>query len=166
MVARLRLGIGTDKIGIMLRRGGRVGNLPHGRITKRTQSRFAITLRELFVGEGHEGVETGGGAGGGGIRSGSGLGIVLALLAQKSGLLEFCEFGDGTAQDEMRLRAGTVYRFLLLFGALVHHRVEIEVVYHAEGLFDEAAATESPGGSHDFGGEGCFEFAVGGEFIH
>jgi hypothetical protein len=85
---------------------------------------------------------------------GAGWVLSLALVAQESRLLEFCQFGDAAAEDEVRLRAGAVHRFLLLFGALVHHGIEVEVVHHAEGLFDQAAAAESPGGSHDFGGEG------------
>jgi hypothetical protein len=31
----------------------------------------------------------------------------------------------------------------------------------AEGFFDEAAAAETPGGSHDFGGEGLFDGVFG-----
>ena len=64
----------------------------------------------------------------------------------------------------MRLRAGTVDGALLLFGALIHHGVEIKVFDCAEGLFDETTTTEPPGGSDDFGGEDFFEGAIGGEF--
>ena len=55
---------------------------------------------------------------------------------------------------------------MLLFGAFVHHGIEIEVVHHAEGFFDEATTTEPPGGSHDFGGKDFFEGSFRGEFIH
>jgi hypothetical protein len=41
---------------------------------------------------------------------------------------------------------------------------KVEIVDCAEGLFDETAAAESPGGSDDFGGEDFFEGAIGGEF--
>jgi len=39
---------------------------------------------------------------------------------------------------------------------------KVEIVEEGEGFFYEAAATESPGGSHDFGGEGLFNGVFGG----
>jgi len=99
-----------------------------------------------------------GGSAGGRCRSGSGLRVVLALLAEESPLPEFGQFGNAAAKDEMRLGSGAVHGFLLFFGSFVHDGVEIEVVHHVEGFFDQAASTESPGGSHDLGGESLFEF--------
>ena len=43
---------------------------------------------------------------------------------------------------------------MLLFGAFVHHGVEVEIVDAGVGFFDEASAAETPGGS--------FEYATGG----
>jgi hypothetical protein len=57
---------------------------------------------------------------------------------------------------------GAVYRFLLFFGPFVHHRVEVEIVDEEEGFFYQAAATEAPGGSHDFSGEGLLDGVFGG----
>jgi hypothetical protein len=39
---------------------------------------------------------------------------------------------------------------------------EVEIFYIGEGFFYEAAATETPGGSHDFGGEGLLDGVFGG----
>jgi len=66
----------------------------------------------------------------------------------------------------MGLRSGAVHGFLLFFGALVDHGIEIEVVEEGESFFHEAAAAETPGGSHDFGGEGLFDGVFGGQLVH
>ena len=50
----------------------------------------------------------------------------------------------------------------MLFGAFVDHGVEVEIFDVREGFFDEAAAAEAPGGSHDFGGKGLFDGVFGG----
>ena len=80
--------------------------------------------------------------------------------------MKFAEFVEGAAEDEVGLGSGTVYGFLLLFGAFVDHGVEVEIVEEGEVLFHEAAAAETPGGSHDFGGEGLFDGVFRGELIH
>ena len=61
-----------------------------------------------------------GGSAGGRCRSGSGLRVVLALLAEESPLPEFGQFGNAAAKDEMRLGSGAVHGFLLFFGSFVH----------------------------------------------
>jgi hypothetical protein len=76
--------------------------------------------------------------------------------------LELAEFVEGEAQNEVRLGAGAVYGFLLLFGSFIDHGVEVQVFDKAEGFFDEAAAAETPCCAHDFGGEGLFNGVFGG----
>jgi hypothetical protein len=77
--------------------------------------------------------------------SGVGLGWVLVgeWFLDGAAFLQLAEFGEGTAEDEMGLRAGAVYGFLLLFGAFFH---------------------ETVGGAHNFVGERLFDSAVGSEF--
>jgi len=59
-----------------------------------------------------------------GAASGAGLGawvLVGDLFLDGSAFLKVAEFGKGSAKDEVGLGPGAVYRFLLLFGAFVHH---------------------------------------------
>ena len=92
--------------------------------------------------------------------------MVGDLFLEGADFLEIAEFGKGAAEDEVGLGSGAVHGFLLFFGAFIDHGVEVEIVEEGEGFFDEAAAAETPGGSHDFGGEGLFDGVIGGEFIH
>jgi hypothetical protein len=85
----------------------------------------------------------------------------VELIVDGSLGLEFAEFGNAAAEDSVRLGSGAVYGLLLFFGAFVLHGIEVEVVDAGEVLFDETAAAEAPGGSHDFSREGLFEFAYG-----
>jgi hypothetical protein len=80
--------------------------------------------------------------------------------------LQPAKFGEGAAQNEVGLGSGAVHGFLLLFGTFIDHGVDVKVFDAAESFFDEAAAAESPGDSHDFEGEELFEGAFGVEFGH
>jgi hypothetical protein len=117
----------------------------------------------LTIGHSHEGVHirrTG-------VRGRFGSWVLVGeLFLDCAAFPEFAELVEGPPEDEVGLGAGAVHGFLLFFGALVHHGVEVEIFYGGEGFFYEAAAAKTPGGSHDFGGEGLFYGVSGSEFIH
>jgi hypothetical protein len=87
--------------------------------------------------------------------------VVGDLFLDGAAFLEFAEFIERAPEDQVGLCAGAVYRFLLLFGAFVYHRIEVEIVEEGEGFFYQTATAETPGGSHDFGGEGLFDGVSG-----
>ena len=163
----------------MGRGGGRAGEGGH--------SVVSIALGELFVGQGHEGVEASGRSGG---RGGVGFRVGCAIRVHRFGFGDLADvhqaeacghvgFGEGLAADAAlglkfaqrvdaavhdvdRLRACAVHGFLLRGGCGVLHRVEDGDL--GDVLFDHAAAAESPGGAHDFSSEGLFHGSGGGEF--
>jgi len=75
--------------------------------------------------------------------------------------LEFAEFSKRAAEDVVGLGSGAIYRFLnCVLG------VGPSILWAGEVEFEDATAAETPGGSHDLGGEGLFEDASGREFGH
>jgi hypothetical protein len=94
---------------------------------------------------------------------GCGGGVLVGELFQdRSAFLQIAEFGEGSQEDQMGLGSGAVHGFLLFFGAFVDHGVDVEIFDEAECFFYQAAATETPGSSHDFGGEGLLDGVFGG----
>jgi hypothetical protein len=47
------------------------------------------------------------------------------LFRDDSDFLQLAEFVEGAAEDQVGLGSGSVYGFLLFFGAVVYHGVEV-----------------------------------------
>src|SRR6266700_5286321 len=82
--------------------------------------------------------------------------------------LDAAEFGHGAVEDAMVADAGPVYGVLDGGEDAVFHGIE-EVVGCAgvggPAGFDDGAAAETPGGMHDFGGEGVLDRSFGREGV-
>jgi hypothetical protein len=92
--------------------------------TKRIQAVFTEALGDLALGEVHQGVHIARG----GVGAGRGFGsreLVGDLFLEGAAFLEFAEFVEGAAKNEVGLGSGAVDGFLLLFGALVDHGIEV-----------------------------------------
>ena len=87
-----------------------------------------------------------------------------------SDFLQRAKFGEGAAEDEVRLGAGAVHGFLPLFGAFIDHGVGqgvgVQVFDAGETFFDEAAAAKTPGRADNLEDERLFGSIIGSEFGH